>query len=60
MWILLISGLYPRTKVDKYGTANGNQEDELIVVMYCTRNTDKEEFSTYTQYLLVHSPEKAI
>ena len=28
--------------------------------MYCTRNTDKEEFATCTLYLLVHSPMQPI
>ena len=40
-------------------TDDGNKEDKPAVIVYCTRNTDKEEFATCTRYASVHSPEKA-
>ena len=40
-------------------TDSGNQEDELIIVVYCSRNNLSEELTVRTRYLSVNNPERA-
>ena len=40
-------------------TDAGNQEDELIVLLYCSEDATAQEISPCTRYLSIHSPGKA-
>ena len=40
-------------------TDAGNQEDELIVLLYCSKDATAQEISPCTRYLSIHSPGKA-
>ena len=40
-------------------TDAGNQEDELTVIVYCSRDDNSQEIVPCTRYLFINSPEKA-
>jgi len=40
-------------------TDAGNQEDELIVLLYCSKDATAQEITPCTHYLSIHSPGKA-
>ena len=40
-------------------TDAGNQEDELIVLLYCSKDATVQEITPCTRYLSIHTPEKA-
>ena len=40
-------------------TDAGNQEDEMIVLLYCFKDATAQEITPCTRYLYIHSPEKA-
>jgi len=40
-------------------TDAGNQEDELVVVVYCDRNDVMHEVNTCTRYFSIHTPSRA-
>jgi hypothetical protein len=42
------------------GTSDaGNQEDEMIVLLYCRKDATAQEVTSCTRYLSIHSPGKA-
>ena len=53
LWITLFQLLIDRT------TDVGNQEDELIVLLYCSKDGTTQEITPCTRYLSIHSPGKA-
>ena len=40
-------------------TDKGNIEDELIVILYCTKDTVAEEVGTCTRFFSLQEPKKA-
>ena len=40
-------------------TDAGNQEDELIVLLYCSKDGTTQEITPCTRYLSIHNPGKA-
>ena len=53
LWIMLFSFLMDGT------TDAGNQEDELIVLLYCSKDATAQEVTSCTRYLSIHTPGKA-
>ena len=41
-------------------TDAGNQEDELIVLLYCSKDATAQEITPCTRYLSIHSPGKVM